>query len=73
MAAGRHARKFVALDIVHESAVGRFLFEAACAQMAMQAFAVIERLIELDRLVRCADELGVDTTQAPNFGFDTPV
>src|SRR5262249_40715558 len=70
MTAGADAGHLVALDVVHQGGMGCSLLKVARAQMAMQALAVIERVIELDGLLRRAYVLRVNVVQAAEFGVD---
>src|SRR5215475_12889548 len=70
MAAGADAGHLVALDVVHQGGMGRSLFKVARAQVAMQALAVVERVIELYGLLRRAYVLRVNVVQAAELGVD---
>ena len=70
MASGGDTRHLVALDVVHERGMCCPLLKIARAGMAMQAFAVVKRVIEADGLLRFAEVLHVDMMQATDFGRD---
>src|SRR5215813_11798757 len=69
MAAGRHAGKLVAFDIVQHGAVRCPFLEIACAQVTMETFAVVKGLVKLDRLMRFAEVLSIDMVEPSKLGL----
>src|ERR1051326_1193707 len=73
VASGGQAGKLVALDIGHSLRIDRVqgaLLKAARALMAMEAFAVIVRVVKLHGLLRPGDVLGINVVQSAELGFE---
>src|SRR5437879_10586853 len=76
MASTRNARCLIRLQRWKQVRIGsmhRTFFKRARSCMAMQAFAVVIRLVELDvcRGRRCSKVIHVDMSQPAKFGLDS--
>ena len=72
MAAAGRTRKFVRFQIAHHCRVRGTVFKGPRPGVAVQAFPVVVRVVESNRMHGCPEPIDVDMVQAIQLGVNRP-